>query len=50
MISFLRGIIHDVGDSDVMVEVGGVGYRVTVHPKTGSVLKKGETVFCILTL
>lgn len=45
MISFLRGIIHDVGDSDVIVEVGGVGYRVTVHPKAGSVLQKGETVF-----
>lgn len=45
MISFLRGIIFDVGQNDVIVEVGGVGYQVFVHPRDSALLKKGDVTF-----
>ena len=34
MIGSLRGALLDRGDSEVLVEVGGIGYRLTVTPAT----------------
>lgn len=45
MIGFLRGIIFDVSQENVIIEVGGVGYRVTLHQKEISMLKQGDSAF-----
>ena len=42
MIASLRGSVVRVDDEWVVVEVGGVGYQVFVHPRTGAQLM-GET-------
>lgn len=47
MIGTLRGRLLDRGASDVTVEVGGIGYRVTVTPTTVvSLGDLGDDVFC----
>ena len=47
MIGTLRGTLLDRGASDVTIEVGGMGYRVTVTPTTVvSLGDLGEQVFC----
>jgi len=47
MIGSLRGLLLDRGSSEVLVEVAGVGYRVTVSPTTAvSLGDLGEEVFC----
>lgn len=47
MIGSLRGALLDRGSSDVTIEVGGVGYRVTVTPTTVvSLGDLGDEVFC----
>jgi len=46
MIGSLRGILLERGDGDVLVEVAGVGYRVTVAPSTAVTLGElGGEVF-----
>lgn len=47
MIGSLRGVVLDRStDGDVLVEVGGVGYRVTVPPRTLAAAGEiGEAVF-----
>lgn len=46
MIGSLRGIVLDrSGDGQLLVEVGGVGYRVTVTPSTLSGCELGGPVF-----
>ena len=47
MIGSLRGTLLDRGASEVTVEVGGVGYRLTVAPTTVvSLGDPGDEVFC----
>ena len=47
MIGSLRGPLLDRGASEVTVEVGGVGYRVTVSPTTAvSLGDVGDDVLC----
>ena len=47
MIGTLRGTLLDRGASDVTIEVGGVGYRVTVTPTTVvSLGDLADEVFC----
>lgn len=47
MIGSVRGTLLDRGASEVIVEVGGVGYRVTVSPTTAvSLGDLGDDVFC----
>jgi Holliday junction DNA helicase RuvA len=47
VIGSLRGTLLDRGASDVTVEVGGVGYRITVSPTTVVALGDvGDEVFC----
>ena len=47
MIGSLRGTLLDRGADEVTVEVGGVGYRVTVSPTTAvSLGDVGAEVFC----
>lgn len=47
MIGSLRGTLLDRGASEVTIETGGVGYRVTVTPTTVVALGElGEEVFC----
>jgi Holliday junction DNA helicase RuvA len=47
MIGSLRGALLDRGADEVTVEVGGVGYRVTVSPTTAvSLGDPGTEVFC----
>jgi Holliday junction DNA helicase RuvA len=47
VIGTLRGILLDRGADEVTVEVGGVGYRVTVSPTTAVALGDvGGEVFC----
>jgi len=45
MISFLRGTIFEVGQDTLVIEVGGIGYQVAVHPKDTALLGKGDSVF-----
>lgn len=46
MIGSLRGTVLDrTGESTVLLEVGGVGYRVTVTPKTFAELEPSSTAF-----
>lgn len=46
MIGSLRGVLIDRGDDALLVEVGGVGYQVTVSPTTAvSVGDLGEEAF-----
>ena len=45
MISFLRGILFDVASDELIIEVGGVGFQVAVHPSDAGVLCKGDPVF-----
>lgn len=46
MIGTLRGTLLDRGDGDVIVEVAGIGYRVTVAPATVVALGElGDAVF-----
>ena len=46
MIGSLRGTLLDRGGDDLLVEVGGVGYRVVVSPTTAlSVGDVGDEVF-----
>ena len=46
MICSLRGsVLERTGDSTVVVEVGGVGYLVTVTPKTLAELEPSSSVF-----
>lgn len=46
MIGSLRGVLLEREPGEVLVEVGGVGYRVTVTPGTSVVLGEvGDTVF-----
>lgn len=42
MISLLRGTVLSMSASDVVVDVGGVGYRVMATPTTLSQLRVGE--------
>ncbi|MCL4359761.1 Holliday junction branch migration protein RuvA [Patescibacteria group bacterium] len=44
MIGSLRGTIHTHGQNPILVEVGGVGYAVSVGPGLLSRLKTGTTV------
>ena len=46
MIGALRGTVLHAGDQDVIIDVGGIGYRVTVTASTRAVLAQdsGETV------
>ena len=47
MIGSLRGTLHDRGADEVTIDVGGVGYRVTVSPTTAVALGDVSTeVFC----
>lgn len=47
MIGSLRGTLVDRGASEVTIEVGGVGYRVTVTPTAVVALGElGDEVFC----
>lgn len=47
MIGSLRGTLLDRGASEVTVEVGGVGYRISVSPTTVVALGDvGDEVFC----
>ena len=47
MIGSLRGTLLDRGADEITVEVGGVGYRVTVSPTTAvSLGDHGAEVFC----
>lgn len=50
MIASLRGTIIASTLSSVVIEVGGVGYGVTVSPRTISELSKGEEVFLLTTM
>ena len=45
MISFLRGIIFEVGQDNIIIEVNGIGYQVAVHPNEAALLKKGDSTF-----
>jgi Holliday junction DNA helicase RuvA len=46
MIGSLRGIVLErSADAEVLVEVGGVGYRVVVTPRTLGALEPGASVF-----
>lgn len=46
MIGSLRGVVLErTGDSDVLVEVGGVGYLVAVSPRTLAELEPSSPVF-----
>lgn len=46
MIGSLRGaVLERTGDTSVLVEVGGVGYLVTVTPRTLAELEPGSSVF-----
>ena len=46
MIGSLRGRLLERGDAEVLVEVGGIGYRVTVTPSTAVTLGDlGDEVF-----
>jgi len=46
VIGSLRGELLDRGDSEVLVEVGGIGYRVTVTPATAVTIGEvGAEVF-----
>lgn len=45
MISFLRGILFDVSYDEMIIEVGGVGYQVSVHPADAAMFSKGDAVF-----
>jgi Holliday junction DNA helicase RuvA len=46
MIGSLRGqVLERTGDTSVLVEVGGVGYLVTVTPRTLAELEPGSAVF-----
>jgi Holliday junction DNA helicase RuvA len=46
MIGSLRGVVLERGtDSEVLLEVGGVGYFVTVTPRTLAELEPGANVF-----
>ena len=44
MISFLEGTIEHWGDKYVILNVGGIGYRVTVSPKLLNILTKSSPV------
>ena len=47
MIGSVRGTLLDRGSAEVLVEVAGVGHRVTVSPTTAvSLGEVGEEVFC----
>lgn len=47
MIGSIRGTLLDRGAAEVLVEVGGVGYRITVSPTTAvSLGDLGNEVFC----
>ena len=47
MIGSLRGTLLDRGADEIAIEVGGVGYRVTVSPTTAVALGDlGTEVFC----
>lgn len=45
MISFLRGTLFEVGQETVVIEVGGIGYQVAVHPNEAGLLRKGDGGF-----
>ena len=46
MIGSLRGTLLDRSDDEILVEVGGVGYRVTVTPATAVAIgDRGDEVF-----
>ena len=45
MISFLRGTVFEAGQEAVQIEVGGIGYQVTMHPKEAGFLKEGDEAF-----
>lgn len=40
MISFIEGTIEYLGDKFVILNTGGIGYRVTVSPKLANILTK----------
>ena len=42
MISFLEGKIEYLGDKDLILNAGGIGYRVTVSPKLLNILSKKQ--------
>jgi Holliday junction DNA helicase RuvA len=44
MISLLRGSVVDIVSTKVVIDVSGVGYEVTVTPKTLSNLRPGDVV------
>ncbi len=46
MIYYLKGKINLQGDDFVVLEVGGVGYKVFVAPKTKKRLSEKATLFC----
>jgi Holliday junction DNA helicase RuvA len=47
MIGLLRGVLADRDDAEVTIDVGGVGYRVTVSPTTAVALGDvGDEVSC----
>ncbi len=50
MISSLRGSVLALRGASAMIDVGGVGYSVSVTPAHASSLRKGETTFVFTTL
>ena len=47
MIGSLRGVLLEIGADEVLIEVGGIGYRVTVSPTTAATLGSvGDEVLC----
>ena len=40
MIAYLEGIVVHRGEGMIIVNVGGVGYKVFITPETGKELKK----------
>ena len=43
MISFLEGTIEHLGDKYVILNTGGIGYKVTLVPKVLSILSKNKS-------
>ncbi|OGN09243.1 MAG: Holliday junction DNA helicase RuvA [Candidatus Yanofskybacteria bacterium RIFCSPHIGHO2_02_FULL_41_11] len=43
MVSFLEGTIEHLGDKYVILNTGGVGYKVTIVPKLANILSKSRS-------
>src|SRR3989344_3768078 len=49
MISFLEGIIKYFGDKYVILNAGGIGYKVIVSPKVSNILSKSTNKVKLFT-